>query len=539
MDESDLSVSDPSELQLSQDQRILDFADMHMQSISYYKTRSANTEGTRFGSYKASNVRFTSLMLLTKDFATQEPLLFASSHEKPSIEIMHPHWKAKLSSGVTRLNKEDFLADDEIEVSDRKPPVSTFVQQRMQNTKGRLGPQWTVDYTSSARDLEVATNGPTKDVIEALEGLRHAAVGGDPAQTVPMRCISEALDGEYTVLDIEQASGLLHELSQMDGQTPSNIHEADTDVEQTTRIVIRKVDLPSFPDLGPVADPALIYDTVVSDWISPLAPGVSGRVRLAKEQIARRIAAQVALASHVQRVEEKQTMEMQGSTQTNDQSRLLQLPIRSAIQASSPWPSSEGHDPSRGADSSVLLTPSTSGPSSVITGSSDLSSFAAPEASRLSRYTTFSKALPTALPRSVHRVLRHWTVGADPATYDWLKTSRHITQLTEEEEVDSQLTEQERARLKRKAERHINRQRREAAASQQQRLASSQMPAVVVSASQPALDAEGRSFSQPKAAAPEPAAGSSSQALPIQSASQAVPGKYGSRPAKKKRKMGF
>lgn len=269
-------------------------------------------------------------------------------------------------------------------------------------------------------------------------------------------------------------------------------------------------------------DLASIYDKLVDRWLAPLGQTIPARVRLAKEQLSRRVAADLVLASHVlgqkHFVTDEQETQMSATSQSQDHQ--------------GPWP---GEQPS-----SSLPTPSPSLTSSLISGSisSHPSTLLAPsEISRLSRYTTFAEqpGLPSALPKSLSSVLAHWQVGTDPATYDWLATMQRL-----ETEYDEQgLTERERARLKRRAERHLERQRRETAVALSQGFMSTQAPQLV-SASQPVLlpDRGAGGASQPLVLLSSSQTQSQSPAFP---ASQIEPGRFGGRaPAKKKRRtLGF
>lgn len=197
-------------------------------------------------------------------------------------------------------------------------------------------------------------------------------------------------------------------------------------------------------------------------------------------------------------------------------------------------PSSQAYDSSsqvQYSQRSILPTPSPSATPSITTASSGTSVFA-PEVSRLARITSFSKPAPSALPRSLRNVLAHWPPDEDPDNYDWVKTSRRIRHADEAFEDEAGMTEKERLRLQRRAERHIRRQRKEAAASQAAQIASSQAPEIAISASQPRGD---KVESQPVGLA----ASSQIQDRGVPSASQMVPGRFGGRPAKKKRKQGF
>ena len=199
---------------------------------------------------------------------------------------------------------------------------------------------------------------------------------------------------------------------------------------------------------------------------------------------------------------------------------------------------------------SSFPTPSPTASPSLTTAtslSSHPSTLASNEFQRLQRYTTFSseKITPAPLPRNLANKLAHWSEGGNPDEYDWLTTQRK--QEKEAEEHDEDLGPKERARLKKRAERHLRKQRRETEKAQFMNVASSQAPEIL-SASQPAAvfrtphrplkttighasqGAQPLSSSQP--------AQSQAQQFP---ASQILPGKFGGAPPKKKRKrnVGF
>ena len=170
-----------------------------------------------------------------------------------------------------------------------------------------------------------------------------------------------------------------------------------------------------------------------------------------------------------------------------------------------------------------------------MTASSHPSTFAAPELERLSKYTTFSKPTSNVLPRSLTSVLSHWKIGSQPEDYDWLSTSRNLAEKDDEEDED--MTERERKRLQRRAERHIRRQRKEVAAAEASQLASSQAPAIF-SASQPLAIRQVESQPNFIAESSQMTAGGGS--FGGGQMSQVVAGRFGGRPpARKKRKQGF
>lgn len=286
--------------------------------------------------------------------------------------------------------------------------------------------------------------------------------------------------------------------------------------------------------VGANAQPNLmgVYDSIMTRWLAPLSPRVPGRVRLAKEQLARRAAAEICLSSYGLKTKALATQEEEhqwsAETFSSQQSSFL------------------GSSQSRG----TFPTPSpTATPSltTVTSLSSHPSTMASPEYLALQQYTSFSpdKTGPAPLSRRLANKLAHWSVGEDPAHYDWLSVKRRQDKEVEEEET---LTPQERARLKRRAEKHLRKQRRETLKAASMHLASSQAPEIF-SASQPAT------ASKKRPRAPSGAADTTSQGFvfsssqPTQSetlqfpTSQVERGRHGGRAQppkkKKKRNVGF
>jgi RNA polymerase I-specific transcription initiation factor RRN6 len=535
--------------------------EFHLQSVATNGKRSAAINKTLAGRLRKDGHRFIALTALKTDLSMATALYLNRPSQAPTERDLHPSWHGGLI-GTSAKIKDSFVVDDDDSVvkdaAESKPePVANHVKQRKQRAKLFLGSRSTVEYKRVANKIERRPT-ETENVDEVLLQVRDL-IGQSPESGVaPMQTLLELSIGELNMSDMDRVSAEIQRLTTMEhSQLPSTPDETD-DVDRSTRVVLRPIEhisllgQQSTQQSGSNIIPT--YDAIVSHWITPLPPQVPGRVRLAKEQHARRIAAELALASHVLRVEDiEEPTETQEDTRTaGSQKQSWDLPMHIASsQTNNPYASQLQ------SQSQSLPTPSPTGTPSVTTASSRTSTSSA-EISHLAKFTTFTKPPPSTLPRSLTKILNHWTLGSDPEAYDWVATSRTISQQTREEEADSQLTEKQRARAHRKAERHIRRQRKEAQASQVQMLASSQMPELVVSASQPQAGGGGgrgdfgggggRSFAsagRQGQGAPPPSNGfggmlGSSQSLGPAAASQAVAGRFGGRPpVKKKRKQGF
>ena len=526
-------------------------ADLHFQSIAIAEKRSTSVEDTCLGRLREDGCRLVILTAFGKDFSIRNLLHLNNQPGQRLPDLTSLTWNSKLLGTSSKI-KDNFVVDDEVpaDVTEATPaPVAQYVKERRQRAERLFGQEWTLHYEKTASKVEkrASQTQNVKDVFAQTQGMLEQTVEHD---ITPMQTLRELSAGELTVGDLESASVQIAHLATVVPQPKPQLPEEMDDNDQSTRIVLRPIECTTLPGLPPSGSITPVYDAIVSYWITPLDSKVPGRTRLAKEQLARRLAAELTLAKHVFCVEDvEEQPESQQDPNPTQESQSWDFPMHLASsQPYNPFPSQL-----QSQSQSVLPTPSPTGTPSVTTASSRATIFASDEVSNLMKFTTFTKPTPSALPRSLSKLLAHWTPGTDPDSYDWINTSRSISQRTREEEADSQLTEKQRARAHRKAERYIRRQRKEAEASQMQMMASSQMPELVVSASQPLPPQSARrpaaaaaaSFSQPQGrqGSAAPAFGgvlNSSQHLGPGAASQAVPGRFGGRaPAKKKRKQGF
>lgn len=514
--------------------------DLHLQSVAIAEKRSTNVDDTLLGRLREDGCRFVTLTAFEKDLSISSLLHLDIHSEQRTPDLAAPTWKGKLL-GTSAKIKDDFVVDDEIVAADiaepTPEPVASYVKQRRQRAERLFEQGWTLHHERTASKVEKRVS-QVQSVDDNLAQTQDILEQPPELNFTPMKSLFELSAAELTISDLDSATAQIAHLTTMAPVPRSQLPGEMDDNDYSTRVVLRPI------EGTPGASIAPLYDTIVSDWITPLPSKVPGRIRLAKEQLARRLAADLALASHVFCVEDlEEQPESQQDAKPLQESQSWDLPMHLA--------SSQLYNPLQSQSQSVLPTPSPTGTPSVTTASSRATTFSSAEVSNLMKFTTFTKPTPSALPRSLSKLLSHWTPGTDPSTYDWIATSRSISQRTREEEADSQLTEKQRARAHRKAERYLRRQRKEHEVSQMQMLASSQMPELVVSASQPqpasarkpVAAAAAGSYSQGRQ--PPPAFGgmlSSSQHMgPSQGApSQAVPGRFGGRPpVKKKRKQGF
>ncbi|KAK4902158.1 hypothetical protein LTR27_001060 [Elasticomyces elasticus] len=486
-----------------------------------YGSRTREPDTSLALEYRDAEFRFASLVALSKDLTLQECLYVSLPSGTLDSNVVPSTWTGKLSSSATRLRKEKFVVDDDDAVdaivsnSSREAPISFYQQRKRSQAPARTGLAWTISLERSAQAMIDNAAQQTVVIDDVLETAEVILREQRTDEALPYRTLHDYAQGTLACQDFDDATAKLDSLASIEPPPREALQDDATDDQSKMKLALHT--------LQPSDSLAGMYAEMVRNWITPLSPSVPGRIRLAKEQLVRQAAADVTVASRIIRTQAA-VPEAQPATQQSHES--FDIPVR-AGPSSSQLPGSS----QTASQQSVLPTPSPTATPSVTTGSSHVSTFAAPEVTRLSQYTTFSRPAPSALPRSLAKVLDHWIIGADPVDYDWRATSRRVAK--DEVEADEQMTEKDQERVRRRAERHLRRQRREAAASEAARVATSQA-LEIVSASQP--QHVPRVESQPTGAVD----GSQSQGLGIGAASQVMPGRFGGRPPpKKKRKQGF
>lgn len=205
--------------------------------------------------------------------------------------------------------------------------------------------------------------------------------------------------------------------------------------------ILRPIASPSVLRVGGNEQPSFtnLYDTILEDWIAPLPVQTAVPVRQAKERLARRIAAEITLAStQLRPVEEERSSE--SSSGLASLQVLLPRPV-DLLPSSLPTPPQSSIPPSSPLFPETLK-PSTNDP-----------------LLRLRKHLKVDNDLvgiSMLLPPSVSELLSHWQPGTDPRTYDWEAAERAIRPDAADEESQEQ-QEEERKRKERRA----RRQRRE------------------------------------------------------------------------------
>lgn len=474
--------------------------------------------------YQDLSVRFFITTAITSDMAVVQKLYYAFPSTitgLPMPKVVPPDWHGRLVHSRPRLQETGFIEEARFD----QEPLNTREEQDVTmssqvDTLKSTRDNWTMLY-ELAHARTISASSQTEDFSRVLVRVDQALKASEASEN-GHALLSEICDNQILIPDIDQAA------TEFNNMIYSRAHHEEymQGVEQSLQLA--RIGSNSALDLGFESDVDLtaVYDTIIAHWLTPLSQTVPGRVRLVKEQLARRIAAEICLASHVLRQPRTRPSEeeMTAETQATDDD----------FSSQSNFPQSSLPTPSPTATPSLTTVTSLSSHPSTLVSS---------EFARLRQYTTFSseKPTPAPLPKGLTNTLAHWSLGDNPDKYDWLAIQREQEKKAEEEDED--LTPKERARLKRRAEKMLLKQRRESQKATAMNLANSQVPGIV-SASQPAFATPSRSEVQnvpqsARAASQGTQLLASSQAQPNMFTSQVQPGRFGGKPAKKKRKVGF
>ena len=236
------------------------------------------------------------------------------------------------------------------------------------------------------------------------------------------------------------------------------------------------------------------YDSLVRAWLSPLSNHIPSRVRISAEKITRNMAGQLCLASYTAcpypgRLDEDSTQDEISATGAS-----FTLAVRGKPSAAN---EGKGTQPAarpsskRSTDINMLPpSPLSSQPTPELTPSpnlpgSDGLSTVSPASQCLQRYAKHTPQPP--LPIKLSKMLDQWTVGEDPALYDW-EAAQQALASDDEEDLEA------RSKKRRRAEKRLKRVASTSGSSCQplpMRLGASQPQQIGESISSQATDAAG------------------------------------------------
>lgn len=481
---------------------------MHIHPLSRSEHFNSQVEMSSLRRSPLSKAEFYLLTALHEDMSVVETLY--ASHFDGGHTMEAPQQVSSSLGDADRLSYSDQSRD----------LVSISKQQPKSNGTDKSSKEWTISYELTMRQLDDVSISAVDDAGTVLGATLTKLQSTDVDGHAPNQTLREQFSGDVQGDDLAQVMEALKNIHDFLTRSQEDTQVADEfeATERSVRPILDTINWPSNLQTEDFLDLGSLHLSIVDDWISPLSDSIPEPVRSIQEQHALRVTMEVALARLVIRAEEPVDNQ---SIHTAGQNRGFELPVRAfGTPGSSRATPSVYFDASSQPQSSARATPSSPGtPSTTTSVDKPL------EVSRLSRYTSFTTPPSTALPRSLNRVLSHWTLGADPADYDWRSATHRINRQVEEEEGE-ELTEKERVRQLRRKQRHERRQQRHEEERQRKEMLHSQAPEILTT-SQPTQRPFSYGFSQATGGSQMPA-------------SQILPGRHGGRPPpKKKRKSGF
>ena len=487
------------------------------------------------------------LRFLCKDLSVRQALCVATiepfdlSGLGAPTRIIDRHASKRRS----RNTDAEFIADSDSKMNDESHqilrPISKYVRQRKSKGVSLRGQEWTTSYEFTLQRLNEVTALGDASWNEITTRVESETVRHESIRSASVQSLKPIMKVDVEIPNLDHASAQLEQMTLRGSTVEREEPELDAeDLDRARNFSWRPIASASFfshlgieEASGMTSTPEAISQHLLSTQLESL----SETMVTARGNLARQIAADIALASHI-RVEDSSGERGPEPKQEYSQSKSEHLPSQAltATPRTTDSPDStalllrDQHVPSR------LATPTPSAVSS--TETSTTTHAATAEISRLAKYIIFSNPSAPPSSRTTRRILSHWQLGADPNVYDWLSVPRASTDSSGDDDDDEAgaPVPKEREHKRRRQERHAKRQRREAEQSERMQRVSSQVPTLeIVSASQPTATVDHGGGSQGHRQTPAP----SSQAQPMY-ATQILPGRHGGRgPARKKRKEGF
>ncbi|KAF2645875.1 hypothetical protein P280DRAFT_442819 [Massarina eburnea CBS 473.64] len=519
-----VSVSDPICMHLQQADSFHHIRQMYMDRLSFGAPVGRHAHAIN-NVYEEQGAQFHRISLLLSDLSIREILLYTyDGDRKPShLQIPPTVWirtvRSKPCTGQSLASMTDVV--DDFLVPDGVIDTQTLCLKRPHElphwTRHRKtpAPWYHRDYSSLHEALVDATpadsNSPslaveTIDINYVVKELMQLLAGNSTLIKPPLGTLLEYAGIAITVSDIDEASAKLQDMFSS---------EVGDDVMELQKIAADHV-----LALAEAATPEQltvlsVYDTILQNWIAPLPPSVSARVRQHKERLARRVAVEVMLATTRVRYHDE-ALPANDAHPVPSQDSGIAFPNISSQPIFSQAGSSQLQFTMPVIEEAPLPSPT-------------ISQSVSDPLSRLSKHLRIEKPLPPSLPPGISQVLTHWQLGTDPSTYSW-----EATESAYQDELESQdeASQARRKKAQRKKERQEKRQKREDELFKHRTESQPDMPR---SSPGPTLGMGGMGSSSQIPSQSQ----SQSWGLPFPGMvmqSQAEPGKHGSRPKAVKKK---
>ncbi|OAL54311.1 hypothetical protein IQ07DRAFT_595839 [Pyrenochaeta sp. DS3sAY3a] len=522
--------SDPSSLSLviEAPQRI---HQLHLEGMEYGEVGQGAYEHALSRSYLERGVKFYRLFATLADLSIHEVVLHSQELGSDIDAIMPFDWSSirhhrrNVSKKDIVDNQDDFIIPNGLNAVDSPRSRTAFQAPHWTQSQDHIFWQHALDYSLLYGALTWTNGAEGKldeymDIQAAADHLDQLLSDGTEVSQLPLGTILEFVSMKMDVSDVDEASTRFQELS-----TSTNEH-----VQQAKNRLQRIGDTRALDIIGN-QEPTitLTYDTILQNWIAPLPSNVPVRVRQNKERLARRVAAEVMLASTRCRRDDLEGLD-NGPKPGPSQESNISLPVLPSKPAGmeQEWLSSQSlptASQSSMPPSSQLLPPPPTKPPAPSSNSHPLT--------RLRKHLYIGETSTTEIdiPPNVDQLLSHWRVGDDPSTYDWDATERALRP-----DRFDETSQEQREKAQRKKERRAKRQQRE---DELMKTKAFSQP-IVVQRSSPGPMFKSSSQVQPQGSSqgPLPAIGFGGPGTMdlLAPMSQIEPGRFGGRQDKKKKK---
>ena len=318
--------------------------------------------------------------------------------------------------------------------------------------------EWTLNIEWLQHHLQRIREGNSTDFDDALMNIRGQVNKDLSDSKMLTKSLLEISNTDIIIGDVDTASRSIKDTIQSWTQNSTSQELGGMDGSRSTVSLILTESLSCSLGFGNKVDLSQLYDHMVRLWVSPLPAHSPGRVRLMTEQLARKIAAHICLASYriIPSTEDRSSLDEDEEAQ--DQSR-FELPagrsFSSASVAQQDRQTVKALSDVREIASESLgptlptpeLTPSLRSRSSVSSGEATESL-----ASQRLRSKVLHMLPQTFSDSSTSKIMTHWGVGLDPGLYDWEEMGRSIAIEQETTGIDglSQKRRKRRAEKQRK-----------------------------------------------------------------------------------------
>ncbi|KAJ9405109.1 hypothetical protein DTO045G8_7122 [Paecilomyces variotii] len=384
------------------------------------------------------NLRLGKLFMLDSRSALHESLYMGSMDNE---NIGYTDYTQEISPGGdillrkraigTRPSRASAHADADFVVDDMDESVLRMAIQPLglhsSSAMGSTAPQWTVDYSA----VYAAVFGKQAYVGRSnVDPLSERAFGeclADLRHRISSSPFSESPTAE-TLLEVARCLPFL-----------DDIDENAKDFQRLKMAILEETDGPNRPRFLPTSlsslligdkegekeasmalDVVEIYNVLVRKWLSMLPLRIPGRTRVAKDRIIRGVAGELSLA-RVNLLRNVETPAVDNDAMTMSSPEKNEFPVRTDFSAESQGPAT--------IRSSPPPLPSTYGTYGSERTMRDAAhparkSDQTPLFARLSSLTSLEESRTP--PKNVAEMLSHWSVGSDPATYDWQRTVQEL-----------------------------------------------------------------------------------------------------------------